>query len=98
MRTIWPDGVSRVVFSVPGGSPQAMVETYRLSALGCGIAFRMWPTRRSMREGERGGASFAAAGGFAGLPCFMSFLSRLGWVDDDEPGGGTEDDGFVEVS
>ena len=52
VRTIWPSYSE--VLSVPGASPQAMVETKRESALGWVSAFRMWPTRRSMRAGERG--------------------------------------------
>jgi hypothetical protein len=56
---------------VPGASPHAMVDTKSESALGWVSALRMWPTRRSMRAGERGFST--------GALVHVSLQCRSGW-------------------
>ena len=66
VRTTWPS--YSVVLSVPGASPTAIVDTKSFSASGCCTHFRMWPTRRSMSDGESGfstGAAFCGFGAFS---------------------------------
>ena len=60
------------------------METKRESAFGCAMQRRMWPTRRSMRAGERGAGGRAV--GFAGLNFFSFFVVVVVVVE----GGGSE--------